>query len=88
MSEASPTGVLKISDFGLSRFLGTDSLADTHVGTPLYMVMLLGFFSPMKTFARLTLVSLQAPEIFQPVPYTDKADLWSVGVIGSPSASS
>ncbi|KAL6058577.1 CBL-interacting serine/threonine-protein kinase 23, variant 2 [Balamuthia mandrillaris] len=59
LSSADPTGMLKIADFGLGRFLQPGELAGTHVGTPLYM----------------------APEIFQPKPYSDKADLWSVGVI-------
>eukprot|EP01087_Luapelamoeba_hula_P005663 TRINITY_DN1570_c1_g1_i1.p1 TRINITY_DN1570_c1_g1~~TRINITY_DN1570_c1_g1_i1.p1 ORF type:complete len:728 (+),score=113.17 TRINITY_DN1570_c1_g1_i1:175-2358(+) len=50
---------LKLADFGLARFLSADSVAETHVGTPLYM----------------------APEVFETQPYTEKADLWSVGVI-------
>jgi hypothetical protein len=37
LTEAGPKGILKIADFGLGRFLGSGELADTHVGTPLYM---------------------------------------------------
>lgn len=59
LTEPSENGILKISDFGLGRFLGPGELAETHVGTPLYM----------------------APEVFRPIPFTEKCDLWSVGII-------
>lgn len=36
MTEASTNAVLKLADFGMSRFLG-DDLAQTWLGTPLYM---------------------------------------------------
>lgn len=36
MTEASTNAVLKLADFGMSRFLGED-LAQTWLGTPLYM---------------------------------------------------
>jgi len=58
LTEPSENGTLKISDFGLGRFLGPGELAETHVGTPLYM----------------------APEVFRPIPFTAKCDLWSVGI--------
>jgi serine/threonine protein kinase len=37
ISKRGKTPILKISDFGLSRFLEPGSLAETYVGTPLYM---------------------------------------------------
>lgn len=50
---------LKITDFGLSKFVYKQQMFETLCGTPLYM----------------------APEILNYNKYTDKADLWSIGVI-------
>ena len=50
---------LKITDFGLAKFIEDDKMMQTMCGSPLYM----------------------APEILTYKEYTDKADLWSIGVI-------
>ncbi len=58
--------VFKIADFGLSRYWGSVYSVKTITGTPLYM----------------------APQIItsiidkkQPCVYTEKCDLWSLGVV-------
>lgn len=51
--------IVKIADFGFAKIVGSEGLAETMCGSPLYM----------------------APEIMQKHRYTNKADLWSVGVI-------
>lgn len=50
---------LKISDFGFAKIIGSENLAETICGSPMYM----------------------APEIMNNETYTDKSDLWSVGII-------
>eukprot|EP00760_Papus_ankaliazontas_P017409 PhM_4_TR1722/c0_g1_i6/m.30594/K08857/NEK1_4_5; NIMA (never in mitosis gene a)-related kinase 1/4/5 len=50
---------LKIADFGISRTLGPNSVAETVVGTPHYL----------------------SPEVCESAPYTNKADMWAVGVV-------
>lgn len=51
--------ILKISDFGFAKIVGSNALQETICGSPMYM----------------------APEIMDHLPYTDKSDLWSVGII-------
>lgn len=51
--------VLKISDFGFAKIVGSNALQETICGSPMYM----------------------APEIMDHLPYSDKSDLWSVGII-------
>jgi len=51
--------ILKIADFGISRMLGPNSVAETVVGTPHYL----------------------SPEVCESAPYTNKADMWSLGVV-------
>jgi len=53
-----PDGLLKLSDFGISKILSDDEL-NTICGTPIYM----------------------APEIWEMVPYNNKVDVWSMGVV-------
>lgn len=50
---------LKIADFGFAKIIGSESLAETMCGSPMYM----------------------APEVIKGKPYTNKADLWSVGIM-------
>ncbi|CAK68897.1 unnamed protein product (macronuclear) [Paramecium tetraurelia] len=54
-------GVVKIADFGFSKFLEKtdEQLLYTYAGSPLYM----------------------APQILQQKQYTNKADVWSMGII-------
>lgn len=51
-------GVTKIADFGFSKMMGSDALAETMLGSPLNM----------------------APEVLNNLEYSNKADLYSLGV--------
>ncbi len=51
-------GVTKIADFGFSKMLGADVLAETMLGSPLNM----------------------APEVLNNLEYSNKADMYSLGV--------
>jgi serine/threonine-protein kinase Chk2 len=54
--------LVKVSDFGLSKFVNSQSVLKTMCGTPLYV----------------------APEVLQTKglgSYTNKVDIWSLGVI-------
>lgn len=54
-----PSSSIKISDFGVAKFLLNNQKLYSSVGTPKYV----------------------APEVFKSNGYTEKCDIWSLGVI-------
>lgn len=58
-STPNDTKIIKLCDFGASKYSTSSELSETICGTPYYM----------------------APEVYMGKPYTEKADVWSFGVI-------
>jgi len=69
----------------MARELVAGELAKTLCGSPLYMVCTKPskslIFEPIRRDSQLCVSPPQAPEVLNRQKYTDKADLWSVGVI-------
>lgn len=82
---------LKLCDFTFAKTLAKSEMTTTVCGSPLYMVLsvltqnslhILIFKFKSIFHGCLTLTAYQqAPEVLNAQPYTEKADLWSVGVI-------
>ena len=78
---------LKLGDFGISKRVDTEALADTCVGTPFYMVRPIGAGTRgarrRQGVSTLTPRRLraQAPEIYRGRAYDQKADVWALGCL-------
>jgi serine/threonine protein kinase len=73
---------IKIADFGLAKLLKESDMMATACGTPGYVGALLLLFSPVAGFVTAFIYCCDsAPEILQGGPYTEKVDMWSLGVI-------
>jgi len=66
MMDNSPSSLLKITDFGLSKYYDSIDVLETFVGTPVYMAP--------------EVISLSGGQM-DAHSYTEKSDCWSLGVV-------
>ena len=62
-----PSSLVKITDFGLSKHFNSVDVLETFVGTPVYMAQ--------------EVISLSSKNIFNNREYSCKSDCWSLGVV-------